>query len=188
WRLPGSSGDFAAAERPQVLRLPSGIPLGVAICLDALHGQHARSLVAQGAELLTILTYDGWWLGGNGYRQHASLHSLRAIETRRAVIRLANSGLSFWLDLAGRRHEVLPVGTIATADVRVPLHGGMTFYQQHGDWPGRYALWVSGALLVLLLGLEAWHGGKRSVLAQESPQSPRGRSSPGGRGGQSGNR
>lgn len=157
-RLPGSSGDFAAADSLRILHTHEGTPLGVAICLDALHGRHARQLVQQGAEVLVILTADGWWLQGSGYRQHAWLHGLRAIETRRNVIRLANAGLSLWLDPKGYRQAVLPVGEAAIADLRVLRYTGETFYQRHGDWPGRYACWLSLGLLVLLLAFEAWAG------------------------------
>ena len=167
-RLPGSEGDFAPADTVRVLRTHAGTPLGVAICLDALHGRHARRLVQQGAEVLVILTYDGWWLQGAGYRQHAWLHSLRAIETRRSVVRLANAGLSLWIDPQGYRQAVLPVGEPAVADLHVPRYTGETFYQRHGDWPGRYACWLSLGLLVLLLAFEGWAWGRaRQPVAQD---------------------
>ena len=55
--------------------------------------------------LLFIITNDGWWKNTNGYKQHLSYASVRAIETRRPVARAANTGISCIIDIRGKRRE-----------------------------------------------------------------------------------
>ena len=57
--------------------------------------------VRSGADLLSIITNDGWWKDTPGYRQHLTYASLRAIETRRAIARSANTGTSAFVDVLG---------------------------------------------------------------------------------------
>jgi apolipoprotein N-acyltransferase len=57
--------------------------------------------VAKGANIITIVTNDGWWGNTPGCRQHLAYAKLRAVETRRWVARSANTGISAVIDEYG---------------------------------------------------------------------------------------
>jgi len=64
------------------------------ICYESVFGEFVTDYVKKGAQALFIITNDGWWKNTNGYKQHLYFASLRAIETRRQVVRAANTGVS----------------------------------------------------------------------------------------------
>ncbi|MGI9174408.1 MAG: apolipoprotein N-acyltransferase [Rhodothermales bacterium] len=109
------------------------VDVGVLICFESVFGNAARRYVEQGADVLVVLTQDGWWGRTAGYRQHLAFTRLRAIETRRAVMQAAVTGTSAL---------ILPSGTSAfetgwmertTRLADVPVYTGTTFYARHGD-------------------------------------------------------
>ena len=73
------------------------------ICYESVFGNYVADYVRNGAEAIFIITNDGWWKNTNGYMQHLSYASLRAIETRRPVARAANTGISCIIDIRGKR-------------------------------------------------------------------------------------
>jgi apolipoprotein N-acyltransferase len=72
------------------------------ICYESVYGKYVADLIKKGAGAIFIITNDGWWKNTNGYKQHLSLASLRAIETRRPVVRSANTGISCFIDIRGK--------------------------------------------------------------------------------------
>ena len=126
---------------------------GVLICYEDLFPAMAASEVRSGADALVVVTNDTWYSGGAAF-QHAAHSVLRAVETRRPVLRCGNAGWSGWIDEFGNIRRVLrnEDGSIfyrgvaiasVTRDIR--WIGRNSFYVEHGDW---FVL-VSAALLVL---------------------------------------
>ncbi len=119
------------------------------ICYESVYGEFVTGYVKNGAQLLFVVTNDGWWGDTPGYHQHNSLSSLRAIETRRSIARSANTGISCLINQKGEviqrlgwwKHGVIK-GTINANDV-------LTFYVKNGDYIGRSAAFFS--LLILLI-------------------------------------
>jgi apolipoprotein N-acyltransferase len=72
------------------------------ICYESVFGNFVTDFIKEGAGAIFIITNDGWWKNTNGYKQHLSYASLRAIETRRPVIRAANTGVSGIIDIRGK--------------------------------------------------------------------------------------
>ncbi len=72
------------------------------ICYESVFGEFITGYIKEGANTIFIITNDGWWKGTNGYKQHLSYSSLRAIETRRPVVRAANTGISCIIDIKGQ--------------------------------------------------------------------------------------
>ena len=129
----GGVAGYRPGAAPHVLRV-GATRFGVMICFESLFGNDTRHLVEQGADVLVVLTQDGWWGRTAGYRQHLAFNRLRAIETRRAVVQAAVTGTSAL---------ILPTGATAfetgwmeqTARLAaVPVHAGPTFYARHGDF------------------------------------------------------
>ncbi len=102
--LGGTEHGYGIQEERSCFRCnPSGFTIGPVICYESVFGDYVSGYVKKGAEALFIITNDGWWNNTNGYRQHLWYASLRAIETRRPVVRAANTGISCIIDIRGKR-------------------------------------------------------------------------------------
>ena len=126
------------------------MPLGCAVCYESVYGDYCRGYVLKGARALTIITNDAWWGDTPGYRQHLSYASLRAIETRRAVARCGNTGISALIDNRGRIVEQSPWWQPATLHFQLPLNDELTFFVSHGDITGRLSTFTFLLLLAAL--------------------------------------
>ncbi len=112
------------------------------ICYESVYGEHFASFAARGAELMIIITNDGWWRDTPGYRQHFSFARLRAIESRRFIARSANTGISGFIDPRGGVRQTLGWDLRGTLDDTLTLNGEVTFYARHGDYIGRLCSWA----------------------------------------------
>ena len=74
---------------------------GVAICYESAFGEYVGSFCKKGADLLFVITNDGWWGDTPGYKQHFEFSKLRAIENRRCIARSANTGRSGFFNQRG---------------------------------------------------------------------------------------
>ena len=113
------------------------------ICYEDVFPDLARSSVRAGADVLVVATNDAWYGEGAAAYQHAAHSVLRAVETRRPVLRCGNAGWSGWIDEFGNiratltddRGSVYYRGTktiSVTRDTR--WIGERSFYVEHGDW------------------------------------------------------
>jgi apolipoprotein N-acyltransferase len=116
---------------------------GVLICYEDLFPELAREEVRSGADALVVVTNDAWYGEGAAAYQHAAHSVLRAVETRRPVLRCGNAGWSGWIDEFGSIRRVMKDedGSIyyrgvflanVTRDQR--WVGKNSFYVEHGDW------------------------------------------------------
>lgn len=76
--------------------------IATVICYESAFGEYVTDFIREGAGAIFIITNDGWWKNTIGWQQHLSLSSIRAIETRRPVIRSANTGISCFMDIRGK--------------------------------------------------------------------------------------
>ena|SRR5690625_1938697 len=67
-------------------------------------------MVRDGATVLVNITNDAWFARGNGARQHYEMGSLRAIETRRYILRSGIDGITGVVDPFGRTVHEMPRG------------------------------------------------------------------------------
>ena len=76
--LGGSSGGYAQDDHPTVffdLNKEKGVaPI---VCYESVYGEYVTQYVRDGAELLAIITNDGWWDDTPGYKQHLAYARLR---------------------------------------------------------------------------------------------------------------
>jgi apolipoprotein N-acyltransferase len=104
------------------------------ICYESVFGNYVADYVRKGAEALFIITNDGWWKNTNGYKQHLSYASIRAIETRRPVARAANTGVSCIIDIRGLRIQETEWWTSTTLKGEISSETAQTPYVLHGDY------------------------------------------------------
>ena len=101
WLVPAVAGNFSASNQATVLASPHGA-FSVLICYEALFPSLSRAFVNNGATFLLNITNDAWFNRTSGPFQHAVFSRFRSIETRRSVLRTANTGVSLWTDPVGR--------------------------------------------------------------------------------------
>ncbi len=151
-KLPGVPpiGDgFTPGDGPQTLDVPGLIRAAPLICYEDLMPGLARRFVAEKrANLLVNLTNDAWFGDSAAPWQHARLAQWRAIETRRYLIRVTNTGLTSVIDPKGEMLLRLPLFSSGVLTARVTLLEGETLYVRFGDW---FAWMLTGASLILLL-------------------------------------
>lgn len=130
----GTAGGYTPQEDRTVLSTKQGLQLAPAICYESIYGEHLSGYVAKGADVITIITNDGWWQNTPGHKQHALYAGLRAIETRRWVARSANTGISGFIDPMGKWIDPQPYNTGACIRYRIPAtSGSTTFFVSTGD-------------------------------------------------------
>jgi len=124
---------FVPGEGAQTLEL-DGVSIGILNCYEDLLPPYAREVARERPAFLLNLTNDGWFLDTSEPHLHHMASRLRAIETRRELLRVVNTGLSGRIDANGRRREELPVWTRATMIARVRLLPDATSaFLEHGD-------------------------------------------------------
>ena len=129
---------------------PESTPVGCAVCYESVYGEYYTDYVRKGAEMMAIITNDAWWGNTPGYRQHLSYASLRAIETRRAIARCANTGISAIISPSGDIVKETSWWQPAILEGALPLRQDITFFVAHGDITGRVCTFL---FLMLLLAL-----------------------------------
>jgi apolipoprotein N-acyltransferase len=145
------------AAQPLTVSLSGRVlTLGPLICYEDVFPNLARDNALAGMDALVVLTNNAWFGEGGAAYQHAAHSVLRAVETRRPVLRCGNAGWSGWIDEFGSIRTVLvnDDGSIyfrgtqsmdVTRDAR--WIGRQTYYVQHGDW------FIAWCAVLALLGL-----------------------------------
>jgi apolipoprotein N-acyltransferase len=111
----------------------SGMAVAPIICYESVFGSYVSGFVHNGAEALFIITNDGWWKNTNGYKQHLWFASLRAIETRRPIARAANTGVSCFIDIRGKRTSETEWWRMTTLKGEIIPEDRITAYVKYGD-------------------------------------------------------
>jgi apolipoprotein N-acyltransferase len=144
----GTTGGYGRSESATAFSTPqnpySSAPI---ICYESVYGEYVGEYVKQGANILTIMTNDGWWGNTPGHRQHLHYAKLRAIETRKWVARSANTGISAVIDPLGEIKTSQPWNQKTAIKYPVPVVSGETFYVQWGD----YLYKIASAISLLLI-------------------------------------
>ncbi|WP_245576192.1 apolipoprotein N-acyltransferase [Deinococcus murrayi] len=138
--------NLPPAERVTPLTL-NGVRYGAYVCYDSVFPWVSRQLARQGAELLVNVSNDGWY-DGWGVQQHFLMGRVRAIETRRWVVRSVNRGIAGAVDDLGRPRQTLAQGEGAV-HVQPRRLTGETPYVRFGDLPALL-------LAALLVGYGVW--------------------------------
>ncbi len=150
-KFGGTTGGYGKDKESAVFKL-EGNPYVAApiICYESIYGEYIASYVRKGANLLTIITNDGWWGNTPGHKQHLNFARLHAIETRRWIARSANTGISAVIDDKGALLQTEPWDKAAVIKYNIPVLEGHTFFVDHGDL-------ISPLALVMTVLLFAWN-------------------------------
>ncbi len=123
--------------------------------LDGLiRGEFSMTEPERPPETDTVAGMVAWYEKTAGPYQHFSLAVLRAVENRRALARAANTGISGFVDPAGRMLDLTPLMEEAAVVRELPLLDTLTFYTRWGDV-------FAGACLVASAVMVIWAQWKR---------------------------
>jgi apolipoprotein N-acyltransferase len=142
--------------------------IGPLICFETAFPDISRHLASMGAQMLVAQSSTSTFQGSWAPAQHASLGALRAAETWRPMVHSTLTGVSAVYDAEGR--EIGPrLGTSRAAAqmYTVPLSGGQSPYERHGDW-------VIKVALGMLLASGAYEGVRAGVVARRRGNHSRG--------------
>ena len=131
-KLVAQVGDFSRGQTGDTIAWQKGT-LGVLICYEAIFPYITRAMVTNGASLLVNITNDAWYGRSSAPYQHFSIAVFRAVENRRALLRAANTGISGFVDPAGRILDPTALFVATTAVRSVPLITRFSFYTRFGD-------------------------------------------------------
>lgn len=143
-----SVGNFSAGTSSLPLTMGT-IRMGVLICFESIFPEIARASVAQGANLLVNLTNDAWYGRSSAPHQSMAMAVFRAVETRRSLVRAANTGISAFVDPAGnitRRSELFVPAALTE---QVSLWEEKTVFSRAGHLFGLCCLCGVAALVVM---------------------------------------
>ena len=146
--LGGTVGSLGRDKIRKVFQSNS-VDISPTICYESIFGEFFSEFVRNGAQVMCIITNDGWWGDTPGYKQHFSYAPLRAIETRRGIARSANTGISAFIDQRGDVHQATKYWEPVAIKGMLNANDKLTFYVKHGDYIARISVFCS-ALLILL--------------------------------------
>ncbi|MEI6235729.1 MAG: apolipoprotein N-acyltransferase [Planctomycetota bacterium] len=116
---------YVPGTQPSQIADIGGYHFALNICVEDIHPAIAREAAYSGADTLINLTNDGWFYGTHGPRAHAMAAMWRAIETRRPLLRVTNTGRTITVNPLGEMIIALPPETEAV--------GGVTLQRIDGD-------------------------------------------------------
>jgi apolipoprotein N-acyltransferase len=154
-------GDFDAGKDYTVFRLTNrDVQVAPLICFEDTIGELTRQFVLKGANLLVDITNDGWFLHSAGSQQHLLNAIFRCVETRRPMVRAANTGVTCFVNGFGRVMQPLQDGSgstftegVLTGEVGVPIEHELTFYTRHGELFAKVCTCVTLIAIVAMIFL-----------------------------------
>lgn len=148
--LGGMTGSHAIQnERSVFTTKESHIKIAPVICYESIYGDFMTGYMRNGANLIFIITNDGWWDDTPGHRQHFEYGRLRAIESRRSIARSANTGISGFYNQRGDDFQRTAYWEDAVLSMTLNANDRMTFYSRFGDYFGRIFQYVTLSFLII---------------------------------------
>lgn len=158
----GTSGTLGIEDESQVLR-SNGITFAPVVCYESIYGEFVSEQCRKGAELIFIITNDGWWKDTPGYKQHMAMARLRAVENRKSVARSANTGTSSFINQRGDVLQQTGWWTKASIKENLKRNSTKTFYVKWGDIFGRTFSFVAALMVFLTIAKRI----KRVAISKE---------------------
>lgn len=168
----GTTGGYARQDERTILRTDNAnYRIAPAICYESIYGEFLGEYVRNGANLIVVITNDGWWAETAGFRQHMNYARLRAIETRLWIARSANTGISCFIDPNGNVLKPQPWDTVAAIRHNIPDTYSVkkTFYAINGDFIYRIAIGITIVLIawnIFLIIKRLIRGGEKTAVSK----------------------
>lgn len=154
-KLGGSASGWGWQDHPDVFYSQNGVGVAPVICYESIWGSWVGESVKNGAQFIAVITNDGWWGNTSGKDQHLMYAKLRAIETRRWVVRSANTGISGFINQRGDvvKQSTWWTSTALKADIN--LNDSLTVYVNNGDIIAKLAA-ILAVVLAFIIPYRKW--------------------------------
>lgn len=128
-------GDFSPGKVEKPLS-SSEAHCGILICFESIFPDITRKWVHAGANVLINLTNDAWYGRSSAPAHSMAMSVLRAVESRRSLVRAANTGISGFVDPLGRVLKSSPIFVNWAESAPVKLVEEISFYCRYGHFFG----------------------------------------------------
>lgn len=150
--LGGTFGSLGVSEKQTALQVQGEkIKIAPVICYESIYGEFVTRFIKDGANMIAIITNDGWWGNTPGHRQHYEYARLRAIETRRDIARSANTGFSGFFNQRGDDFQKNGYWVSGVEKREIRLNKELTTYVKFGDYLARISIFMTAILIVLAI-------------------------------------
>ena len=157
--LGGTFGSLGTQdERTVFFNKDNSIGIAPVVCYESIFGEFVTGYINNGANIIFIITNDGWWRDTPGYKQHLAYARLRAIETRRQIARSANTGISCVVDEMGDLHAEQAWWKEGYIVANIVPNNDKTFYVKYGDVLSK----IVSLLTIVLIGYSIFLRFKKS--------------------------
>jgi apolipoprotein N-acyltransferase len=146
--LQGTVGSLGIQKDRTNLTCNNGIKVAPIICYESVYGDYCTGYARNGANLVAIVTNDGWWGNTPGYKQHLNYARLRAIELRKQIVRSANTGVSAFINEFGDIQQATEYEQKAVMTVNTKSNDISTFFSKMGDLISYASVLFSVCLIV----------------------------------------
>ncbi|MBR4009059.1 MAG: apolipoprotein N-acyltransferase [Fibrobacter sp.] len=143
-------GDFVPGKETPVYEPFKWTPF---ICYDAIFGDLVREAINAGSRLMVNITNDGWFGRSTAPYQHLNLVRYRAIENGMPTARLANSGVTAFIDQYGHFDKNTEIFTDRVVSRKMQLKTRDTPYQHYGDSVETALLWFFLLYLIAIASM-----------------------------------
>ncbi|MEY4876669.1 MAG: hypothetical protein RL708_1818 [Bacteroidota bacterium] len=129
----GGASDNNGTQEERTNLIANKKNIAAMVCYESIYGSFVSGFVKNDANVLLIITNDGWWGNTPGYKQHFEFAKLRAIETRREVLQCANNGFSGVIDEYGNVISKTDYWKQAAINYKATMLNRKTFFVQYGN-------------------------------------------------------
>ena len=149
-------GDICPGREYTIFKQPANF--GVLICFEDLFPELSREFIKRGARFLVNITNDAWYKEGSAPYQHFAASVFRSVENRVYLARAANTGISGFIDPAGRilgvvqnaRSKEIFVQGYYSQSICLAA-GKRTIYNRYGDFFVVFCLLLNAGVIVSFL-------------------------------------
>lgn len=129
--INGSSG-ISAQKKTQIIDTPIA-KVGGVICYESIFSEISRRNVEKGAQVLAVASNDSWFDDSPALRQHFSHSVMRAVETKRFLLRASNTGISSIISPYGEIVNSAQTSIKTSCKDYIYLNDDKTFYCKMGQ-------------------------------------------------------
>lgn len=159
--MGGTMGSLGTQEERSVFNdRATQTSIAPVICYESVYADYVTEYIRKGANLIFIITNDGWWDNTPGYIHHLNYARLRAIENRRQIARSANTGISCFIDEFGRISYATNWWEEAVIEKDLRPNNKLTFFSRFGDLISYFSIVLSILLILWTLLLRFKKPGK----------------------------
>lgn len=146
-------GTFAPGERYKLFDVAE-LKFGSLICFEDVFPENAREFARRGADVLVNYTNDAWYEDSSAQYQHLVFSQFRALESRRPLLRVTNTGYTAVITPKGEVADDLPPFQEDVLIHHLKVETADSFYMRHGDfW---VILLMCGTGVIFIYTLVKW--------------------------------